>query len=65
MRRAARDGLAVIVASSDTDELIELCDRVVVLAGGRIAATARGDEITHHWLADHVYGHDFLEAEQR
>ena len=65
VRRAARDGLAVIVASSDTDELIELCDRVVVLAGGRIAATARGDEITHHWLADHVYGHDFLEAEQR
>ena len=65
VRQAASDGLAVIVASSDTDELIELCDRVLVLAGGRITAEARGAEITQHWLADHVYGHDFLEAEQR
>jgi ribose transport system ATP-binding protein len=61
IREGAEDGLATIVASADTDELIELCDRVLVLAGGRIAADASGAEITHHWLTERVYGHDYLQ----
>jgi ribose transport system ATP-binding protein len=43
---AAADGVATIVASTDTDELVRLCHRVVVLVGGRVAATLTGDDIT-------------------
>jgi ribose transport system ATP-binding protein len=46
---AAR-GKAVVVASSELDELFALCDRILVLCAGRIAAElARG-----HWSADAV-----------
>lgn len=42
----AQQGGTVIVASSDTDELIRLCDRVLVMRGGAIACELFGDEIT-------------------
>lgn len=35
----AREGMAILVASSDTDELVGLCDRVMVFRGGRVAVT--------------------------
>jgi ribose transport system ATP-binding protein len=44
--QASRDGLAVIVASTDTDELVRLCHRVVVLTDGRERITLVGDHIT-------------------
>ena len=34
VRDAAREGTAVILASTESEELIELCDRIVVLVGG-------------------------------
>ena len=43
---ATAEGVATVVASTDTEELVRLCHRVIVLIGGRIAATLRGDEIT-------------------
>jgi ABC-type sugar transport system ATPase subunit len=43
---AARDGLAAVVASTDTDELVRLCHRVLVLIDGKVAATLVGDGIT-------------------
>ena len=42
---AAGSGVATLVASTDTDELVRLCHRVVVLANGRIKATLVGDHI--------------------
>jgi ABC-type sugar transport system ATPase subunit len=36
IERAASDGAAVVVASSDEEELARICDRVVVLREGRI-----------------------------
>jgi ribose transport system ATP-binding protein len=36
---AAAAGAAVIVASSETDELLEICDRIVALSSGRVTAT--------------------------
>jgi len=46
IERAAADGVATIVASTDTDELVRLCHRVVVLVSGRAVTTLTGSEIS-------------------
>lgn len=43
---AAAGGSAVLAVSTDTDELVQISHRVVVLVGGRIVAELRGDELT-------------------
>jgi len=42
---AAGEGMAVLVASTDTDELVRLCHRVVVMVGGRAIVTLSGGQI--------------------
>ncbi|WP_407538683.1 sugar ABC transporter ATP-binding protein [Deinococcus radiomollis] len=42
----ARDGLAVVVISSDLEELIRLSDRVLALYEGDVVAELSGDDIT-------------------
>jgi ABC-type sugar transport system ATPase subunit len=44
--RLAREGLAIVMVSSDLPELIGLSDRVLVLREGRVAATFSRDEVT-------------------
>ncbi|MFS0853715.1 sugar ABC transporter ATP-binding protein [Microbacterium sp. 179-I 3D4 NHS] len=46
IRELAAAGTAVLAISSDNEELVALCDRVVVMAEGRITGTLRGREIT-------------------
>jgi ribose transport system ATP-binding protein len=46
VEKAAADGVATLVASTDTDELVRLCNRVIVLVDGRPVATLSGDEIS-------------------
>ena len=65
VRAAAKRGCGVIVASSDADELLELSDRVVVLREGKVAVSAGRDEVDRHWLAQQVFGHDYLQESQR
>ena len=43
---AARDGAAILLASSDVEELAETCDRVLVLRRGRVAAELSGPSLT-------------------
>lgn len=43
---AATAGVAVVVASTDTDELVRLCHRIVVLVEGRAVAELHGSQIT-------------------
>jgi ribose transport system ATP-binding protein len=43
---AASEGAAVIVASTESEELARLCDRVLVLRAGRIAVELTGDQVT-------------------
>jgi ribose transport system ATP-binding protein len=57
---AAGAGVATMVASTDTDELVRLCHRVVVMANGRIAATMTGQQIA----TDHIE-HTQLETSRR
>ena len=47
---ATAEGVATVVASTDTEELVRLCHRVIVLVGGRVAATLRGGGST----AEHI-----------
>ena len=50
LRGLADRGKAIVVASSELDELFALADRILVLSAGRVAATfARGE-----WTADAV-----------
>jgi ribose transport system ATP-binding protein len=42
----AESGHAIVVASSDPEELEEICHRVLVTREGRVACTLVGDEIT-------------------
>lgn len=55
---AASEGSAVLVSSSDVDELVDLCQRVIVLRGGRIAANLVGDEITPSRISHESLGQD-------
>jgi len=43
---AAGAGAAIIVSSSDVEELVGLCHRVCVLRGGRIVADLEGENVT-------------------
>jgi ribose transport system ATP-binding protein len=43
-------GNALLVHSVDPEELVELCNRVLVMAEGRIVAQLRGAELTSHQL---------------
>jgi ribose transport system ATP-binding protein len=54
----ARTGLSVVVASSDPEDLVALCDRVLVLHHGRIAAELEGDEISHHEIVHRILQSD-------
>ncbi len=41
----SEEGLGVVLVSDDGEELLRLCDRVLVMSGGRIARVAAGAEI--------------------
>ncbi|MCW6510942.1 sugar ABC transporter ATP-binding protein [Lichenifustis flavocetrariae] len=46
LRGFAAEGRAVMLASSDTPELVHLCDRVAVMRDGRVVAVLAGPEIS-------------------
>jgi ribose transport system ATP-binding protein len=46
LRASANAGVSIIVTSSDPDDLISLCDRIVVIRDGRVAAELRGENRT-------------------
>ncbi|MHB1538994.1 MAG: sugar ABC transporter ATP-binding protein [Solirubrobacteraceae bacterium] len=45
LRERAEKGLSIVVASSDMEDLVKACDRVLVLQRGRVAAEMRGTDI--------------------
>ena len=46
IRRLASEGMAVLAISSEPDELPDLCDRVMVMAEGRIVKELKGADVT-------------------
>ncbi len=56
IRSLAGRGMAVLVISSEPDELPDLCDRVLVMAEGRIVRELTGAEVTRHAIIEASYG---------
>ena len=50
LRELAADGMAVLVTSGDTMELVGLCDEVTVMYEGAIVDRLTGDELTEERL---------------
>jgi ribose transport system ATP-binding protein len=46
VRKLAREGMGVLVATSDYEEVVQLADRAAVMARGRIMGDLDGEEIT-------------------
>ncbi|MFD7948199.1 sugar ABC transporter ATP-binding protein, partial [Streptomyces sp. NPDC059744] len=50
-------GLAVLLISSDIEELIEGADRIVVLRGGSVAGELTGDDVGESQLLEVLADH--------
>ena len=48
IRKLAAEGVGILVFSSEYDEIAALCDRVLLMAGGRVIRTLRNDELDIH-----------------
>jgi len=46
MNRMAADGKAIVMISSDMEELLGMSDRIVVLSEGRVSGELRKDQFT-------------------
>lgn len=58
LRLAAKGGMAVLICSSDLDDLEEVCDRVVVFRGGVTVAELKGDEVTRDAIIHETFRGD-------
>jgi ribose transport system ATP-binding protein len=54
IRTLAGAGMAVVIVSSELAELVGLCDRIVVMADGRVAATLDGPGATEAEILAHA-----------
>lgn len=57
IRELAKQGVGVIVISSEVEELPGLCDRVLVMSEGRIVGEIQGDEISKESIIQLSYIH--------
>jgi ABC-type sugar transport system ATPase subunit len=56
LRNLAAEGMAVLVASSELEELEALCDRAIVLANGRVVSELAGrDELSVQSILEAVF----------
>jgi ribose transport system ATP-binding protein len=52
VKESARNGATVLVASTESEELVALCDRIVVIAHGRVRGEFAGHELTADALTE-------------
>jgi ABC-type sugar transport system ATPase subunit len=62
LRAKAREGVALIVKSSDPLELAGLCDRVIVMSRGRIVDEIPGHELGEQRIVEAIVGGRVLKA---
>ena len=56
LRQFASDGKAVVLLSSDTPELVHLCDRVVVIREGRIVSELQRADLSEQAIVAAAVG---------
>ncbi|OPF77329.1 hypothetical protein VT50_0221415 [Streptomyces antioxidans] len=56
LRRMAADGAAIVVATSDYEEVVQLAGRAVVMIRGRVTRELAGGQITTESLMDAAGG---------
>lgn len=56
LREKAKEGVAIVVKSSDPLELAGLCDRVVVMSRGRIVAEIHGEDLGERRIVEAIVG---------
>lgn len=61
---AAAQGTAVLVCSTDHEELVRVCDRVVIMRRGRVADILRGDQITADAITAATIGRDVHDSSE-
>jgi L-arabinose transport system ATP-binding protein len=54
--RLARDGMAIMLISSEMPELLSLSDRIVVMANGRLSPVIEKGEATEEMIVSHALG---------
>jgi len=64
LRRLADEGAAILFYSTDYDELIGCCDRVLVMFEGAVTRELVGDEITEHALVSNALNLPMARDEQ-
>ena len=57
IRDLADSGVGTVVISSDVEELVSLCDRVVVMCEGEVTGEISGDDITEDRVIELSYAH--------
>ncbi|MEZ5075926.1 MAG: sugar ABC transporter ATP-binding protein [Solirubrobacterales bacterium] len=57
LRAIAASGVGMLVSSSENEELLELCDRILVMSRGRMVASFSQDEATEAKLVRSAGGH--------
>jgi len=56
VRKLCAEGLALLVASSEIDELVAVCDRVSVLRDRRMVGELTGAEVTRDHIVRKIAG---------
>jgi ABC-type sugar transport system ATPase subunit len=57
LRSVAATGVGLLVVSSENDELIELCDRIMVMFRGRVVASMAAKDADESTIARYAGGH--------
>lgn len=64
IKELAARGTAVLAVSSDNEELVGLCDRVVVMTEGRVTGELTGASITIDHIVHRSFGHEKVKVVQ-